>query len=43
MMAEVIVGNRYGLRDAGAFDRTVAALVSRGKAEGHPGLRAYRF
>jgi hypothetical protein len=42
-MAEVIAVNRYVLRDAGAFDRAVAALVTRVRAEGHPGVRAYRF
>jgi len=42
-MAEVIAGNGNGLRDAGAFDRTVAALLSGMNAEGHPGLRACRF
>jgi quinol monooxygenase YgiN len=42
-MAEVIAVNRYVLQDAEAFDRAVAALVTRVRAEGHPGVRAYRF
>ena len=40
-MAEVVaVVNRYALRDAGAFDAAIAALVRAGAVEGHPGVLA---
>jgi hypothetical protein len=43
MMAEVVVINRYGIRDAGAFKAAVVALVARVRTEGHPGVRSYHF
>jgi hypothetical protein len=42
-MAEVVVINRYGIRDAEAFEAAVLALVARVRDEGHPGVRSYHF
>lgn len=42
-MAEVVVINRYDIRDAGAFEAAVAALVARVRSVGHPGVRSYHF
>ena len=42
-MAEVVVINRYGIRDAGAFVASVSALVQRVRTEGHRGVRSYHF
>jgi hypothetical protein len=41
--AEVTVVNRYALRDAGAFEAAITALVARVRDQGHPGVLAYRF
>ena len=41
--AEVTVVNRYALRDAGAFEASITALVARVRDEGNPGVLAYRF
>jgi hypothetical protein len=43
MMAEIVVVNRYALRDAAAFDHAVMALTKRVRDEGHPGVLSYRF
>lgn len=42
-MAEIVVINRYGIRDAGAFEAAVLALVERVRTQGHSGLRNYHF
>jgi hypothetical protein len=43
MTAEIVVVNFYALKDAGAFDRAVGALVARVRQDGHPGVKSYRF
>jgi hypothetical protein len=43
MMAEVVVINRYGIRDTGAFEAAVIALAERVRTEGHRGVRSYHF
>jgi hypothetical protein len=42
-MAEVVVINRYGLQDAGAFEVAARALANRVRTEGHAGVRSYHF
>jgi hypothetical protein len=40
---EVTVVNRYALRDAGAFESAIMAMVARVRDEGHRGVLAYCF
>ena len=41
--AEIVVVNRYALRDAPAFRSAATALATRVSMQGHPGVLGYRF